>query len=48
IARRLAEAKRLGFARAIIPAGTDEKLPAGIRAMRVNNLGEAISAGAGR
>ena len=45
IARRLAEAKRLGFARAIIPAGTDEKLPTGIRVTRVNDLGEAIGAG---
>ena len=34
--------------RIIIPAGTDEKLPAGIRVTRVNNLGEAIIAGGGR
>jgi DNA repair protein RadA/Sms len=44
VARRVAEAKRLGFAHAIIPAGTDEKLPSGIRITRVDNLAQAIAA----
>jgi DNA repair protein RadA/Sms len=44
VARRVAEAKRLGFAHAIIPAGTDEKLPMGIRITRVDNLAQAVAA----
>ncbi|MXP19966.1 DNA repair protein RadA [Gordonia sp. HNM0687] len=44
VARRVAEAKRLGFAHAIIPAGTDEKLPSGIRITRVDNLAQAVAA----
>ena len=43
-ARRVAEAKRLGFAHAIIPAGTDEDMPAGIRITTVKNLGDASDA----
>ena len=42
VARRLAEAKRLGFREAIIPAATDEELPTGIRILRVANLGDAV------
>ncbi|MEE4025235.1 DNA repair protein RadA [Gordonia sp. PKS22-38] len=43
VARRVAEAKRLGFAHAIIPTGTDEKLPSGIRITRVDNLAQAVA-----
>ncbi|MEE3853163.1 DNA repair protein RadA [Gordonia sp. LSe1-13] len=43
VARRVAEAKRLGFAHAIIPTGTDEKLPSGIRITRVDNLDQAVA-----
>lgn len=42
LARRLAEAKRLGFTVAIIPAGTEEKLPRGIETVMVANLAQAI------
>ncbi|WP_040526322.1 DNA repair protein RadA [Gordonia paraffinivorans] len=42
VARRLAEAKRLGFREAIIPAATDEVLPKGIRVLRVATLGDAV------
>lgn len=49
VGRRVAEAKRLGFGHAIIPAGTqDEDLPRGIRISRVNNLLEAQSAATAR
>ncbi|MFT4043064.1 MAG: DNA repair protein RadA [Gordonia sp. (in: high G+C Gram-positive bacteria)] len=41
VARRVAEAKRLGFRHAIVPAGTDEPLPEGIRISRVADLHEA-------
>ncbi|MEP9416685.1 DNA repair protein RadA [Gordonia sp. VNQ95] len=41
VARRVAEAKRLGFGHVLIPSGTDEKLPKGIRVTRVANLAEA-------
>ncbi|GAA1479588.1 DNA repair protein RadA [Gordonia sinesedis] len=44
VGRRVAEAKRQGFRRAIIPAGTDDQLPSGIAVTRVANLGEAIEA----
>lgn len=43
-ARRVAEAKRLGFRHAIIPAGTDEELPKGIRITKVSQLDEAFAA----
>lgn len=45
VARRVAEAKRLGFRHAIVPAGTDEKLPSGIRVSRVGDLHQAVRAG---
>ncbi|MGK2317337.1 DNA repair protein RadA [Gordonia rhizosphera] len=45
VARRVAEAKRLGFRHAIIPAGTDENLPSGIKITRVGDLHEAVRAG---
>ncbi|AZG47942.1 DNA repair protein RadA [Gordonia insulae] len=44
VARRVAEAKRLGFRHAIVPAGGDENLPAGIRITRVSDLGQAVNA----
>ncbi|MFT4085875.1 MAG: DNA repair protein RadA [Gordonia sp. (in: high G+C Gram-positive bacteria)] len=43
-ARRVAEARRLGFTHAIVPSGTDEDLPPGIRVTRVANLSEAAVA----
>ncbi len=49
VARRVAEAKRLGFQHAIIPAGSqDEEMPRGIRITRVSNLLEAHSAATAR
>lgn len=44
IARRVAEAKRLGFTHAIVPDGTDEELPRGIRITRATDLAQAWSA----
>ncbi|WP_290706285.1 MULTISPECIES: DNA repair protein RadA [Gordonia] len=46
LTRRLAEAKRLGFRHAVIPAaGADrEELPSGIRITRVDNLAAAVDA----
>ncbi|MFW0785927.1 DNA repair protein RadA [Gordonia sp. CPCC 206044] len=44
VARRVGEAKRLGFRHAIVPAGTDENLPSGIRVTRVNDLQDAVRA----
>lgn len=44
VGRRIAEAKRLGFTHAIIPVGTDEKLPSGIRISKVGNLQQAQDA----
>ncbi len=44
LARRIAEAKRLGFTHAIVPAGIDEELPRGIRITQVRNLIEASEA----
>ena len=44
IARRVAEAKRLGFRHVIIPVGSDEEMPKGIAITRVNNLLEAKTA----
>lgn len=43
-ARRVAEAKRLGLRRVIVPAGTDEDLPSGIDVIRVRDLGDAVRA----
>lgn len=43
-ARRVAEAKRLGFTHAVIPAGTSEDLPRGIRVSKVANLADAARA----
>ncbi|GAA4744778.1 DNA repair protein RadA [Gordonia alkaliphila] len=40
-ARRVAEAKRLGFTHAVIPSGTDEEMPSGIRISKVSDLSEA-------
>ncbi|MFW0795170.1 DNA repair protein RadA [Gordonia sp. CPCC 205515] len=48
VARRVAEAKRLGFTHAIVPSGTDEKLPAGIRVTRVGDLEQAVRAAMAR
>ncbi|GAC68054.1 DNA repair protein RadA [Gordonia soli NBRC 108243] len=45
VARRVAEAKRLGFMHAIVPAATDEKLPTGIKVTRVGDLHQAVRAG---
>ncbi|MDL9936151.1 DNA repair protein RadA [Gordonia sp. ABSL1-1] len=47
VARRVAEAKRLGFRHAIVPAGTEEKLPGGIRISRVGDLSQAVLAARG-
>ncbi|GAB35571.1 DNA repair protein RadA [Gordonia otitidis] len=44
VGRRVAEAKRLGFTHAIIPAGSDDQLPEGIRITRVSVLGDAMRA----
>lgn len=43
VERRLAEAARLGFTRAVVPASAPD-LPAGIAALRVRSLAEAIAA----
>ena len=39
--RRLAEAARLGFTSAVVPAGVT-KVPAGLRAIGADNIGEAL------
>ncbi|HNP56994.1 MAG TPA: DNA repair protein RadA [Gordonia sp. (in: high G+C Gram-positive bacteria)] len=46
LGRRVAEAKRLGFRHAVIPAARADRedLPDGIRITRVTNLGEAVNA----
>ncbi|MGC4934266.1 DNA repair protein RadA [Gordonia sp. DT30] len=44
VARRIAEAKRLGFRHIVIPAGTDEKIPDDIKVTRVADLGQASTA----
>jgi DNA repair protein RadA/Sms len=41
--RRLAEAARLGFTSAVLPAGV-AKIPAGLRALPADNIGEALQA----
>ena len=42
-ARRLAEAARLGFARAIVPGGERYTAPAGLELVRVRTVGEALA-----
>lgn len=44
LARRLAEAARLGFDHAVVPAGVDVTTPAGMRLSRVSDLGQAMRA----
>lgn len=46
VGRRVAEAKRLGFHHVVIPAGTDDPLPGGIKISRVGNLSDAVEAAA--
>lgn len=43
VARRVAEAARLGFTRAVVPVGSGD-LPAGIRPVEVANVGDALRA----
>ncbi|NMO03853.1 DNA repair protein RadA [Gordonia sp. TBRC 11910] len=48
IGKRLAEAKRLGFHHAVIPAGTpNDEVPKGISIRRVSHLAEAVDAALG-
>ena len=42
ISRRLSEAARLGFTRAIVPMGTDVKAPSGLTLLPVANVREAL------
>ena len=42
VERRLAEAARLGFDRALIPAGITVQAPPGLRVLSVSDLGEAL------
>ncbi|MEJ7649676.1 MAG: DNA repair protein RadA [Nakamurella sp.] len=42
LGRRLAEAARLGFTRAVVPAGTDAAAPAGLAVVPVRDLGAAL------
>lgn len=42
LARRLSEAARLGFTRAVVPAGDDEPVPAGMTALPVRDVREAF------
>jgi DNA repair protein RadA/Sms len=42
VSRRLAEAARLGFTRALVPAGTDGRAPAGMTVREVPDLGTAL------
>ena len=44
IGRRVAEAARLGFRHVVIPAGSADTLPKGIKVTAVSNLGEAVDA----
>ncbi len=41
VGRRVAEAARLGFTRAVVPVDSGE-LPKGIRAIEVANVGDAL------
>lgn len=43
ISRRLSEAARLGFTRAIVPIGTEVKAPSGLTLLPVANLSEAVT-----
>ena len=42
VGRRLAEAARLGFLRAIVPLGTDDSAPAGMEVFEVPDLHTAL------
>jgi DNA repair protein RadA/Sms len=44
VARRLAEAARLGFTRALVPAGSGAAAPAGLTVTEVDTLGRALAA----
>jgi DNA repair protein RadA/Sms len=44
VARRLAEAARLGFTRALVPAGSGAAAPPGIEVTEVDTLGRALAA----
>jgi DNA repair protein RadA/Sms len=44
VRRRLAEAARLGFTRALVPPGTDEDVPDGMRATEVPDVRAALAA----
>ncbi len=46
IGRRLAEARRLGFVRAVVPAGSTRglELPSGLRVVEVSHLAQAVEA----
>ena len=49
VGRRLAEAARLGFDKAIVPAGTDDAAPEGMVVLEVEDVGTAyLRATAGR
>jgi DNA repair protein RadA/Sms len=41
--QRLAEAKRLGFKRALLPAGGDSRAPKGMSLLEAKNLAEAVA-----
>jgi len=45
VARRLAEASRLGFTRAIVPSGCEEGAPPGMKVLPVGDLRSALTAG---
>ncbi|HWS58029.1 MAG TPA: DNA repair protein RadA, partial [Actinotalea sp.] len=44
LARRLAEARRLGFTRAVVPAGAvaDGEVPQGLALLQASDLGDAL------
>jgi DNA repair protein RadA/Sms len=44
VGRRLAEAARLGFTRALVPAGSGATAPAGLTVTEVDTLGRALAA----
>ncbi len=46
--QRLAEARRLGFTRAIVPQGSDDVAPAGLEVTRAASLREALEVAFGR
>jgi DNA repair protein RadA/Sms len=43
VGRRLAEASRLGFVTALVPAGTDDSAPEGMAVMEVADLATALA-----